>query len=179
MTWKLEKQTVEVVRFWGDNSITVGMHAYNDCGMDVVNSICAVRAGAKMVQGTVNDIVERTWNSNLFSIIPSLLLHVSAGMKCASNLCQITLLSCLMNQLLNRGTNSAAPFVGILVFAHEGGLHVNALKKDPFSYQHIIPELVGNKKRILITKLSGRQNIQDKIRDAGATLGEDTIIFAQ
>jgi len=139
--------------------IPIGIHCHNDCGMAVANSVMAVQHGAGMVQGTMNGIGERTGNADLCSIVPSLALHMNTNVTCHNRLTELTKLSRYVDEILNRTPNQAAPFVGSSAFAHKGGLHVAAMERSPLSYQHIEPELVGNEKRILISELSGRQNI--------------------
>jgi 2-isopropylmalate synthase len=153
--------------------LTIGVHAHNDGGLAVANSLSAVRAGAGLVQGTVNGIGERTGNADLCTIVPSLALHMkSTNMTCTENLTQITKLSRFVDELLNRSPNSAAPYVGISAFAHKGGLHVAAMERSPLSYQHVDPQAVGNEKRVLVSELSGRQNILGKMEDLGVDFGE-------
>eukprot|EP00978_Attheya_sp_CCMP212_P029481 scaffold104854_cov51-Attheya_sp.AAC.3 len=140
--------------------------------MAVANSVTAARAGAGMIQGTINGIGERTGNADLCSIVPTLALHVNSTLQCRDNLKEITSLSRFVDETLNRAPNGAAPFVGKSAFAHKGGLHVAAMERSPLSYQHVDPLDVGNEKRILISELSGRQNIMDKIREVGVSMGE-------
>jgi len=164
MPWEVGTITSKVVEKF---DATVGMHAHNDCGMAVANSIVAAQNGAGLIQGTINGIGERTGNADLCSIVPSLALHVNSKMSCVQNLQNITSLSRFVDETMNRKPDSAAPFVGASAFAHKGGLHVAAMERSPMSYQHVDPSLVGNKKRVLISELSGRQNIIGKIKDLG------------
>ena len=160
MPWEVEEITRVVTKhFGGENGVTVGIHAHNDCGMAVANSLSSIRGGSGLVQGTINGIGERTGNADLCSIIPTLLLHMESKVSCKSNLKFISKLSRFVDETLNRSHNSAAPFVGTSAFAHKGGLHVSAMKRNPLSYQHVDPDLVGNEMRVLISELSGRQNI--------------------
>lgn len=173
MPWEVETITSQVVERF---NVTVGMHAHNDCGMAVANSIMAAKSGAGLIQGTINGVGERTGNADLCSIVPSLSLHVNSKMSCVSNLRNITNLSRFVDETMNRQPNSAAPFVGTSAFAHKGGLHVAAMERSPMSYQHIDPSLVGNEKRVLISELSGRQNIMGKIKDLEAfDISDDAI----
>jgi 2-isopropylmalate synthase len=165
MPWDVGTITSKVVEKF---DVTVGMHAHNDCGMAVANSIMAAKSGAGLIQGTINGIGERTGNADLCSIVPSLALHVDSKMTCVDNLKNITSLSRFVDETMNRTPNSASPYVGTSAFAHKGGLHVAAMERSPLSYQHIEPDLVGNEKRILISELSGRQNIMGKIKNLGA-----------
>jgi len=171
MPWDLERVVSETIsRFGGDgggrgSSTTFGIHCHNDCGLAVANTLTSVRAGVGLVQGTVNGIGERTGNADLCSIIPSLALHCDVEkMSCKGNLGDVTSLSRFVDETLNRTPNRAAPYVGASAFAHKGGLHVSAIERDPNSYQHVDPASVGNKLRVLISELSGRQNILGKMR---------------
>ena len=144
---------------------TFGIHCHNDCGLAVANTLTAVKAGVSVVQGTINGIGERTGNADLCSIIPSLALHCDIRtMTCKSNLEHMTSLSKFVDETLNRTPNRASPYVGASAFAHKGGLHVSAIERSPDSYQHVDPSLVGNRLRVLISELSGRQNILGLMR---------------
>ena len=169
MPWEISDIAKDVVTKF-EPFCTVGIHCHNDCGMAVANSITACHAGVGLIQGTINGIGERTGNADLCSIIPSLGLHVKTQMTCSENLDEITKLSRFVDETLNRSPNIAAPFVGKSAFAHKGGLHVAAMERSPLSYQHVEPEAVGNKMRVLISELSGRQNIMGKMQ---AMFGND------
>ena len=170
MPWEIEEVT-KTVRNYFENEITVGVHVHNDCGMAVANSVVACKSGAGMVQGTINGIGERTGNANLCSIIPTLSLHVGSKMGCADNLSALTKLSKFVDEVMNLPHTSSAPFVGTSAFAHKGGLHVAAMERNPDSYQHVDPLKVGNEMRVLVSELSGRQNIIGKIKEAGELVG--------
>jgi len=174
MPWQVGTTCQEVVKQFAKDRITVGIHCHNDCGMAVANSVMAAQHGVGLIQGTINGIGERTGNADLCSIIPSLAFHGNPGSKmtCASQLGNLTKLSRFVDEILNRTPQQSAPFVGASAFAHKGGLHVAAMERSPLSYQHIEPELVGNEKRILISELSGRQNIMGKIQEVGIDLNE-------
>jgi 2-isopropylmalate synthase len=164
MPWEIaEISTALVERF--EPFCNIGIHCHNDCGMAVANSVAACNAGVGLIQGTINGIGERTGNADLCSIIPSLSIHVKTKMSCEANLKKVTELSRFVDEILNRSPNISAPFVGKSAFAHKGGLHVAAMERSPLSYQHVEPESVGNKMRILISELSGRQNIIGKMQD--------------
>jgi len=171
MPWEVGSITAKIVENF---DVTIGIHAHNDCGMAVANSIMAAKSGAGLVQGTINGIGERTGNADLCSIVPTLALHVGANVSCVENLQNTTSVSRFVDETMNRQPNSAAPFVGASAFAHKGGLHVAAMERSPMSYQHIEPGLVGNEKRILISELSGRQNILGKVKELGGY--EDDLI---
>lgn len=165
MPWDVGSITNKIVNEFKD--VTVGIHAHNDCGMAVANSVVAAKNGAGLVQGTINGIGERTGNADLCSIVPTLALHVGSKVSCVDNMKNITSVSRFVDETMNRQHHTAAPFVGSSAFAHKGGLHVAAMERSPMSYQHIDPGLVGNEKRILISELSGRQNIMGKIKELG------------
>jgi 2-isopropylmalate synthase len=167
MPWQVAQVTKKMVNHFKP-FCTIGIHAHNDCGMAVANSVSAANAGAGLIQGTINGIGERTGNADLCSIMPSLALHMESQMSCRDNLPELTNLSRYVDEILNRTPQSAAPFVGSSAFAHKGGLHVAAMERSPLAYQHIEPELVGNEMRILISELSGRQNILGKMKDSFA-----------
>ena len=169
MPWQVGTICHDVVNhFQQHDDVTIGIHCHNDCGMAVANSMMGVQNGVGLVQGTVNGIGERTGNADLCSIIPALALHVKTQMTCKTQLSILTQLSRYVDEILNRTPHTSAPFVGASAFAHKGGLHVAAMERSPLSYQHIDPELVGNEKRVLISELSGRQNIMGKIQEVGA-----------
>jgi len=173
MPWTIDTITRDVVsQLGGRDGVTIGIHTHNDCGMASANSLMAVRSGAGMVQGTMNGIGERTGNADLCTIIPSLALHGSSNLTCRDSLSGLTTLSRFVDETMNRSPVTSAPFVGASAFAHKGGLHVAAMERSPDSYQHIDPTAVGNEKRVLISELSGRQNILDKIREAGVLFGD-------
>ena len=164
MTWDVKEISSAVVSHF-ENFCTIGVHAHNDCGLAVANSLAACHSGVGLVQGTINGIGERTGNANLCSIIPSLALHVKTKMLCTEKLTELTQLSRFVDETLNRTPSIAAPFVGKSAFAHKGGLHVAAMERNPLSYQHVEPKSIGNEMRVLISELSGRQNILGKMQD--------------
>jgi len=146
----------------------VGIHCHDDTGNAVANSLAAVRAGARQVQGTLNGLGERCGNANLISIIPSLALKM--GYELASgptDVTRLTHVSRLLDERLNQAPDRSAPYVGESAFAHKGGLHVSAVEKDPRCYEHIVPELVGNHRHIVVSDQSGRANILSRFRDIG------------
>ena len=146
----------------------LGIHCHNDTENAVANSLAAVRAGARQVQGTLNGLGERCGNANLISIIPNLALKMGyeTGVS-AANLKRLTHVSHLLDERLNRAPNRHAAFVGESAFAHKGGLHVSAVEKDPRTYEHIEPGLVGNVRQIVMSDQAGRSNVISRLRDAG------------
>lgn len=174
MPWQVGDVCERVVQHF-DRHVTIGIHCHNDCGMAVANSVTACKHGVGLVQGTINGIGERTGNADLCSIVPALGLHVQSKLTCQPNLRDLTQLSRFVDETLNRSPSLSAPFVGSSAFAHKGGLHVAAMERSPLSYQHIDPELVGNEKRILISELSGRQNIIGKIQEVDIEMNADLV----
>ncbi len=154
----------EVLALLPEN-VKLGIHCHNDSDMAVANSILAVRCGAAMVQGTVNGFGERSGNANLCSIIPA--LQIKAGYPCVpeENLLQLKSLSSFVDDLANIRHNPRMPFVGNSAFAHKGGMHADGVRKNPRTFEHISPELVGNRRRILISDLSGSSNLTMKAEE--------------
>jgi 2-isopropylmalate synthase len=152
----------------------IGIHTHNDCGVGVANALAAVEAGAEQVQGTFNGYGERTGNCNLTTVIPCLVLKM--GIECIprENLRHLRELSMFVDDLANVRHDIRQPFVGATAFAHKGGIHVNAVEKVARSYEHIEPELVGNRRRVLVSELSGRSNVLIKAHELGMDLSKDT-----
>jgi 2-isopropylmalate synthase len=148
----------------------LGIHTHNDSELAVANTIAAVRAGVRMVQGTVNGYGERCGNANLVSIIPALQLKLGMACMTAEQLARLRHVSCNIDELANRTPWSQQPYVGASAFAHKGGVHVDAVKKNSRTYEHIAPEAVGNERRILVSDLSGRANVELKARELGLDL---------
>jgi len=148
----------------------LGIHTHNDCECAVANSVAAVRAGAIMVQGTVNGYGERCGNANLISIIPALQLKL--GLPCVTDaqLQKLRHVARTVDEISNRTPWASQPYVGRSAFAHKGGMHVDAVKKNSRAYEHIEPELVGNHRRILLSDLSGRANVELKAKELGIEL---------
>ncbi|WES30078.1 citramalate synthase [Varunaivibrio sulfuroxidans] len=146
----------------------LGIHAHNDTGNAIANSLAAVRAGVRQVQGTLNGLGERCGNANLISIIPTLVLKMGyrTGVT-EQSMRRLTHVSRLLDERLNRAPDKRAPYVGESAFAHKGGLHVSAVEKDPRSYEHIDPELVGNHRQIVVSDQAGRSNILARFREIG------------
>lgn len=150
----------------------VGIHTHNDCGLGVANAVAAVEAGATQVQGTINGYGERTGNCNMTSVMPILQLKMELPILPEDRLKDLTKLSHFVDELANQNQDHRAPFVGVSSFAHKGGMHVNAVNKTNVSYEHIKPETVGNRQRILVGELSGGANIMMKARELGIELNE-------
>ena len=141
----------------------VGIHCHNDSDCAVANTLAAVRAGARHVQGTINGLGERTGNANLCTIIPNLSLKMGYETVGADNIQRLTELSRYVFEVANLAPSLNMPYVGESAFAHKGGLHIDALRKNEKTYEHISPELVGNERRFLISELSGASNVLDKL----------------
>jgi 2-isopropylmalate synthase len=155
----------------GASPVKIGIHTHNDSGLAVANSITAVRAGAVMVQGTINGYGERCGNADLNSIIPILCLKMDRSCISSENLKKIKRLSRFVSETANIVPLNARPFVGKSAFAHKGGLHVSAIMKVPKAYEHVDPESVGNKRRVLVSDLSGKSNVEYKAKELGINLG--------
>jgi 2-isopropylmalate synthase len=146
----------------------LGIHAHDDTGNAVANSLAAVRAGARQIQGSLNGLGERCGNANLISIIPSLVLKM--GYKTSidkKDMAKLTQVSRLLDERLNRAPNRGAPYVGESAFAHKGGVHASAVEKNPSTYEHINPEIIGNRRHIVVSDQSGRSNIVARFREVG------------
>jgi len=153
----------------------LGIHAHDDTGNAVAISLAAVRTGVRHVQGSLNGLGERCGNANLITVIPSLVLKMGyeTGVT-EKDMSKLTHLSRLLDERLNRAPNRGAPYVGESAFAHKGGMHVNAVQKVAHSFEHINPEAVGNKSRILVSDLAGRSNIVMKAQEMGIRIDNDT-----
>ncbi|MEW6671078.1 MAG: citramalate synthase [Thermodesulfobacteriota bacterium] len=151
--------------------VRIGIHAHNDCGLAVANSVTAVRAGASMVHGTINGYGERCGNADLTSIVPILCLKMNRSCVSPGNLAKLKKISRFVSETANMIPLTTRPFVGNSAFAHKGGIHVNAIMKIPKAYEHIAPEDVGNERRVLISDLSGKSNIEYKAKELGVELG--------
>ncbi|MCM3131720.1 citramalate synthase [Paenibacillus polysaccharolyticus] len=145
----------------------LGIHTHNDCELAVANTLSAVQAGALQVQGTMNGYGERCGNANLASIIPNLQLKL--GYECVSedSMKQLTNVARYVSEIANVNMPINQPYVGNAAFAHKGGIHVSAILRDSRTYEHIVPELVGNKQRVLVSELAGQSNIVSKAQEMG------------
>ncbi|MFO7446142.1 MAG: citramalate synthase [Ignavibacteriaceae bacterium] len=154
-------------------SIPIGIHTHNDSELGVANSLAALGAGAVHVQGTINGVGERCGNANLCAIIPNIILKLKQETKHQVKLDHLTSLSHFVFEVMNLVPNTRAAFVGKSAFAHKGGIHVSAVLKDSRMYEHIMPELVGNKQRVLVSDLSGQSNIRYKAKELGIDISDD------
>ena len=150
----------------------LGIHAHNDTENAVANSLAAIEAGARQIQGTINGLGERCGNANLMSIIPTLFLKKIFSDKYEINikkekLSSLTECSRMLDEILNRKPNKNMAYVGASAFSHKGGLHVSAVKKDPKTYEHVDPKLIGNHRNIIVSNQAGRSNILSRLKQYG------------
>jgi 2-isopropylmalate synthase len=156
----------------------IGIHAHNDTENAVANTLAAVRAGARQIQGTLNGLGERCGNANLTSIIPALLLKEDYSNRFVTGVSEaalrtLTAVSRQFDELLNRQPNRHAPYVGESAFAHKGGIHASAVSKEPRTYEHVPPESVGNSRKLLISNQAGRSNILAELSRIGMDVDKD------
>jgi 2-isopropylmalate synthase len=169
---EIEEITRAVRAHFQKNGVNVelGIHAHNDGESAVANSLLAVAMGVRHVQGTINGVGERCGNANLTSIMPALALKMGCDFAAAANLALLSETSRFVCELANLAHNKFQPYVGAAAFAHKGGIHVSAVKRNPRTYEHIEPEKVGNIRRILISDQSGRSNVLHKAKKFGIDL---------
>ncbi|HLV19582.1 MAG TPA: citramalate synthase [Polyangiaceae bacterium] len=167
LPWQLEDTVKHVVAALDH---PLGVHCHDDTGCAVANSVAAVRGGARQVQGTVNGYGERCGNANLCSIIAN--LELKLGLRCLpeGHLRELTELSRFVAEVANVSPNKQQAYVGRSAFAHKGGVHVAAMRRNEQSYQHIDPTLVGNSMRVVVSELSGRGNVLAKAEELGVTV---------
>ncbi len=153
----------------------IGIHTHNDTENAVANSLAAVRAGARQVQGTLNGLGERCGNANLVSLIPTLKLKMGLDVGVTDEaMRRLPLVSRMLDERLNRAPDRHAAYVGASAFAHKAGLHVSAVEKDPALYEHVPPASVGNRRLILMSDQAGRANVLARFRDLGIDIdGKD------
>jgi 2-isopropylmalate synthase len=147
--------------------VALGIHAHDDSGCAVANTLTAVEGSATQVQGTINGIGERVGNANLVTIIADLQLKLGYELLVPAQLARLTETAHLVDELLNRAPNPAQPYVGKHAFAHKAGMHAAGVRADAQTFEHIDPELVGNRRDVLVSELSGRGTIAEKAREAG------------
>ncbi len=175
MPWEVEEFVRSVKSTFPD--VALGIHTHNDGELAVANSLAAVRAGAVHIQGTINGYGERCGNANLCSIIPD--LELKMGYRCLpsqDNLRQLTRLSRTVAEIANLAPDNHLAYVGKSAFAHKGGIHVAAIRRNIDSYQHIDPTLVGNEMRVLVSDLSGRGNLLSKAEEYGLDITKEEAV---
>ena len=153
----------------------VGIHTHNDCEQAVANSLAAIEAGARQVQGTLNGLGERCGNANLTTLIPILLLKEPFASRYETGITKealagITRISRMLDEILNRVPTKQAAFVGASAFAHKAGLHASAILKDPSTYEHVDPKAIGNERVIPMSNQAGQSNLIKRLTDAGITV---------
>jgi 2-isopropylmalate synthase len=155
--------------------IRFGIHTHNDSGLAVANTITAVRNGAVIVQGTINGYGERCGNADLTSIIP--IVQLKMGHPCIGeeNLKKLRKVSLYVSETANMAPIHSRPFVGKSAFAHKGGIHVNAIMKEPRAYEHMDPTLVGNERRVLVSDMAGKSNVEYKAREMGIDINSNGV----
>ncbi|MBE3577199.1 MAG: citramalate synthase [Limnochordales bacterium] len=163
---QIREAVLAVRRALGDG-IPLGIHCHNDGGLGVANSLAAVAAGCTHVQGTINGLGERCGNADLCQVIPNLQLKL--GYRCLPEeaIRTLTEVSRFVDEIANLNPDPHRPFVGASAFAHKGGIHVSAVLRDPSTYEHISPEQVGNRRKVLVSELAGKSNVLYKARELG------------
>jgi 2-isopropylmalate synthase len=169
---------VEAVIADGVPGTALGIHAHNDTGQAVANSLAAVEAGVRQIQGTLNGIGERCGNANLVTLIPTLALKNAYNVRFettidAERLQGLTGLSHAFDELLNRSPDHQAPYVGASAFATKAGIHASALLKDPRTYEHVPPETVGNFRKVMVSDQGGKANFINALKRRGIEVGKD------
>jgi 2-isopropylmalate synthase len=170
MSWEIEAIVRDIQSAFPD--VPLGIHVHNDGGIAVANTLAGVRAGATHVQGTINGYGERCGNANLCTVIPSLELKMGMAALPPGQLVNLTRVARTVASTANQSLYRQAAYVGRSAFAHKGGIHVAAMRRNMESYQHIDPALVGNKPRVLVSELSGRGNLLSKAEEVGIKLDE-------
>ena len=170
--------TVQELSKAGLDTNKLGIHAHNDTENAVANSLIAIQAGVRQVQGTINGLGERCGNANLISLIPSLTLKKTFNDKFEIKINKdkvktLTQCSRLLDEILNKKSNRRAAYVGPSAFAHKGGLHVSAVSKDPKTYEHIDPILVGNERNIIVSDQAGKSNIMSRLEKYGIKIDKN------
>ncbi|HLD83139.1 MAG TPA: citramalate synthase [Candidatus Omnitrophota bacterium] len=154
-------------------NVSLGIHCHNDAGLAVANSLAAVEAGADLVQGTVNGYGERCGNADLIPIIANLKLKLGVDCIADDKLKELTHVSHFVSEVSNMRQRSDQPYTGASSFAHKGGVHINAVMKNPKTYEHIDPILVGNRSRILVSELAGKTGVLARARELELNLSKE------
>ncbi len=162
---EVNKITKEVISKFPDT--VIGIHTHNDSGTAMGNTLAAIQAGATHVQGTINGYGERCGNADLSTLIPNLQLKMGIEVFPPGNLVHLTRVANAVAFIANQPPPYRSPYIGRSAFAHKGGIHVSAMRRNPLTYQHIDPGLVGNESRVLISELAGKANIHSKLEEMG------------
>jgi len=157
---EIKEITSEVVKRFGN---IIGIHCHNDIGMAVANSILSVESGISHIQGTFIGVGERCGNTNLSTVIPTIVLKMNIDIKAKEHLQDLTAKARYISEISNIQLEDSAPYIGKGAFAHKGGMHIDAICKTPQSYEHIKPEMVGNKRRFLLSEVSGKSTVLQEI----------------
>jgi len=173
MPYEIEKIIKGVKR---EVDFSLGMHAHNDAGVGVANSLVAARLGIGHIQGTINGYGERCGNADLCIVIPNLVLKLGIDCIPKEKLKLLTHISHFVSELANLSPDNRQPYVGKSVFTHKGGLHVSAISRDKRTYEHIDPDLIGNKRRVLVSELAGRSNVLYKLKEKELKLEENPLL---
>ncbi len=164
----------DVIKYVPGNNL--GIHAHNDTDNAIANSLSAIRAGVTHVQGTINGLGERCGNANLISLIPTLVLKTNYALNIKEeNLYLLSKTSKLLDEILNIQSLKQAPYVGSYAFSHKGGLHASAVEKNPSTYEHIDPAIVGNSRNVIISDQAGKSNIQNQLKKMNIKIDSDKI----
>ncbi|HEX3203972.1 MAG TPA: citramalate synthase [Nitrospiraceae bacterium] len=169
MPWDIREICAVVRR---ECAVPLGIHAHNDTEMAVANSLVAIDAGIVQVQGTINGIGERCGNANLCSILPNLQLKMNRHVLGDRRLARLREVSNFVTEIANLMPNKHQPYVGDSAFAHKGGIHIHAVQKNAATYEHVIPEVVGNRQRMLISDYTGRSGLLAKVEEYGIELSK-------
>jgi len=171
---EITKEVTESVK-----GITVAIHCHNDIGTAVGNTLMGVFSGARQVQGTINGFGERCGNSNLCTIIPNLQLKCGYDLVPAENLRKLKTISRHIYELANIVPDERKPYVGNMAFTHKGGMHIDAVLKNPATFEHVTPESVGNERRLLMSEMSGRAMIYEIIKKINPDISKDSEIITE
>ena len=172
------RDTVSALIAAGVPGSALGIHAHNDTGQAVANSLAAIEAGVRQVQGTLNGIGERCGNANLITLIPTLMLKDTYAARFKTSidrekLLELTSLSHAFDELLNRSPDHQAPYVGASAFATKAGIHASALLKDPKTYEHVPPETIGNFRKVMVSDQGGKANFINELKRRKIDVAKD------
>ncbi len=170
MPWEIEAVWERVTRVC---RVPLGIHAHNDADMAVANTLAAVRQGARQVQGTINGIGERCGNVNLCSVLANLEFKMHVRVWEDGRLQHLRNVANFVSEIANLPPNKRQPYVGDAAFAHKGGIHIHAVQKNARTYEHVTPESVGNRQRVLISDHSGRSGMARKVESFGLSMSKD------
>src|SRR5205085_1888840 len=169
---QIREATEHVVRELRD-SVSIGIHTHDDAGCGVANSLAAVGEGARLVQGTINGYGERCGNANLVSILPALQLKMGFDVVSAQQLETLTQTAHFVDEVCNATPDPDQPYVGRNAFAHKAGMHVAGVSADERTFEHTEPELVGNRRDVLVSELSGKGTVLSRAEAAGIDVDDD------